>query len=149
MQNPLNLTEDTFQKGLPVTPPVTPAGPAGGGGLGNDLESLMNFIERVLPRIESFMTQFQQARGMETGAVAQPQESTPQPAPAGWKTPETPAPTGPPRLDAAAVYNKLLGALNNLPPEMTVAEALDKAKKGKAMVIPLIQAEIDKLYQGQ
>lgn len=140
MQEPLSLTESTF-RGL-VSPVLSPvAAPAQGSTQMGDLNTLFDWIDKVLPRIESFMAQVERARGIDS-QPAQTVEMVPMQNQGAAQLAPVPS------LDPTLVYNKLLGLLNSLDQSMTVGEALEKTKQGKALIIPMISGEIDKLFKG-
>jgi len=134
------MTEATFRESLaPMAAPT----PGAAGGMPSDLQSMLDFIDKVIPRIESFMTQVARARGIDASAAS---HETPREEPMQNTGAARLAPV--PVIDAVAVYNKLLGALNSLDQGMTVGEALEKAKQAKGILLPLISSEIDALFKG-
>ena len=133
---------------------ATGAAGAPGGGFG-DLESVLKFIERVVPLIEQAGTTIMKMQSFEAAHPAQQViESPPQPPPP--QLPSQPSPNPQPEPAKAAptistmkVYSAALGALSDLSkmdPELSVAAALTMARDYKDMILPLIEEKLPELY---
>jgi hypothetical protein len=66
--------------------------------------------------------------------------------------PDKPQPTPPPepggdpvKIPAIEVYKLALNGLTQLPEDMTVGKALEMARDNKALILPMIEQQIDKL----
>jgi len=134
----------------------------GGGGI-QSLESMLRQVEgvegtllRFLELFERFGNQIMKMRGFEAGGVVQgggisdPVETEPLRATES-RVPPPSQPPAPPAIDcsemAQKVYALALGALAQLPQELTIADALTMARDRKTFVLPLIEAELRKLLE--
>lgn len=135
------------QAAAPLLPPGT--------GLG-DIEKILGFFERVVPLFDKFgntlmaMRQFD-ANGSQAAANGvnnEIWEDTPPdmrgaPSPRQTVQPVTGAP--PPAIDPQKVYSALLGAMASAPEGMLVSDALILAREHKELILPQIEAELNKL----
>jgi len=134
----------------------------GGGGI-QSLESMLRQVEgvegtllRFLELFERFGNQIMKMRGFEAGGVVQgggisdPVETEPLRATES-RVPPPSQPPAPQAIDcsemAQKVYALALGALAQLPQELTIADALTMARDRKTFVLPLIEAELRKLLE--
>ena len=134
----------------------------GGGGI-QSLESMLRQVEgmegtitRFLELFERFGNQMMKMRGFEAagggqgGGTPDLVETEPLRATESRVTPPSQPPV-PPVIDypemAQKVYSLALGALAQLPQELTIADALTMARDRKSFVVPVIEAELRKLLE--
>jgi len=134
----------------------------GGGGI-QSLESLLRQVEgwegtitKVIELFERFSDQYMKIRGFEAAgggngaAPLDPVETEPLRATES-RVASPSQPPVPPVIDypemAQKVYALALGALAQLPQELTIAEALTMARDRKPFVVPVIEAELRKLLE--
>jgi len=134
----------------------------GGGGI-QSLESMLRQVEgmegtitRVVELFERFGNQMMKMRRSEAASgdqgagIADPVETEPLSAPESRVStpgqPPVPLVIDYPEM-AQKVYALALGALEQLPQELTIAEALTMARDRKTFVVPVIEAELRKLLE--
>ena len=136
------------QAAAPLLPPGT--------GLG-DIEKILGFVERAVPLFEKFsqsmmaMRQFDGGNGNQGAANGvnneiwedMPPDMRAAPAPRQTVQPVTPDPA--PTIDPLKVYSALLGAMASAPEGMLVSDALILAREHKELILPQIEAELNKL----
>jgi len=134
----------------------------GGGGI-QSLESMLRQVEgweetitKVVQLFERFSNQYMKIRGFEAAGGAQGREpSDPvETEPLRATESRVSSPSQPPVplvIDypemAQKVYSLALGALAQLPQELTIADALTMARDRKSFVVPVIEAELRKLLE--
>jgi len=134
----------------------------GGGGI-QSLESMLRQVEgmegtitRFLELFERFGNQMMKMRGFEAAGGGQgagtPDLEETEPLRATESRVSSPSqPPVPPVIDfpemAQKVYSLALGALAQLPQELTIADALTMARDRKSFVVPVIEAELRKLLE--
>jgi len=136
------------QAAAPLLPPGT--------GLG-DIEKILGFVERAVPLFEKFsqsmmaMKQFEGGNGHQGAAngvnneIWEDMRPDMRGAPPPRQTVQPVNPASAPAIDPQKVYAALLGAMAQAPEGMTVADALILAREHKEMIIPQIEAELNKL----
>jgi len=136
------------QAAAPLLPPGT--------GLG-DIEKILGFVERAVPLFEKFsksmmaMKQFEGGNGVQGAANGvnneiwedMPRDMRAAPPPRQTVQPVGTAP--PPAIDPQKVYAALLGAMASAPEGMLVSDALILAREHKELILPQIEAELNKL----
>jgi len=136
------------QAAAPLLPPGT--------GLG-DIEKVLGFAERFIPLLEKFsqsmmaMRQFEGGNGHHGAANGvnnevwedMPPDMRVGPPPRQTVQPVAAAP--PPAIDPQKVYSALLGAMAQAPEGMLVSDALILAREHKELILPQIEAELNKL----
>jgi len=133
----------------------------GGGGI-QSLESMLRQVEGMEGTITRFLELFERfgnqmmkmrrseaASGDQGAGIADPVETEPLRATESRVLP--PVQSVPPEINypemAQKVYSLALGALAQLPQELTIAEALTMARERKNVVVPVIEAELRKLLE--
>ena len=134
-------------------PLATPAPAAQGGGMLGELEGIINFVERF----QSQMMQFEQTINTLKGKDKQGSDVLP-PDPVGtdsYQGAYRPAPVEVlvpgPEIDPVQAYGKMLGALSKLvemDANMTIGDALKKARDYKELIIPEIASALKELQSG-
>jgi len=139
----------------------------GAGGFKLDLdtvERVLGWLERVGPLFDQFserfmaIKQFENGRGgmgdiYDDGQLEMIDNIPPGPPPirrdnlaVAPLSPPVAGPVGdPPTLDPMQLYQILLGALGQLPPETTAAQALELAKANKGIVLATIKQHLDNM----
>jgi len=164
---PINR-EDVLRVMNQVSGPTAPldasgAVSSGAGGFNLDLdtvERVLGWLERVGPLFDQFserfmaIKQFESRGGMgdtyDDGQLEMIDNIPPGPPPGrrdnlvvAPPSPPAAAPAGnPPGLDPMQLYQILLGALGQLPPETTAAQALELAKSNKGIVLATIKQHL-------
>jgi len=118
--------------------------------LGGDWTEILKFVDQLISMFNkhggSIMDTVERMRRFESGSGSAPPEAD--------FVPSMDNPSPPPRLAQPAtvsperVYALALGALAQLPQDMTIADALSKAKAAKLLIIPKIAEELTKLQAG-
>lgn len=134
-------------------PLSTPPSSSGGGVMG-ELEQVFQFIERF----QSQMLQFQNT----VNTLAGQDKKTPEPMPPdpvgtdSYQGANRPAPieilVPAKEIDPTKAYGKMLGALNKLAEldaDMTIGDALKKARDYKELIIPEIASALKELQDGE
>jgi len=167
MQNPLDFTQGDLAGLMEAGQTIANMPGIGGGssplgGVGELLDTVqkgLNMFEQFQQSVDKFGTTIAKLRGAEglgqpahggfpTGQVVEgnvvyrpPDQvtTTPsEPAPA-------PEPEPVPAVQPVKVYAKALGWLAQLPPEMTMKEALELARSNKGMILGAIEKELPDL----
>ena len=134
-------------------PLATPAPAAQGGGMLGELEGILQFVERF----QSQMMQFEQTINTLKGKEKSGPDIMP-PDPVGTDSYQGSARPAPievlvpgPEIDATQAYGKMLGALSKLAEmdsNMTIGDALKKARDYKELIIPEIASALKELQSG-
>jgi len=165
------MTQQIFRRaditGATAAAEIPTAVSNGGGGI-QSLESMLRQVEgmegtitRFLELFERFGNQMMKMRGFEAAKGGQgggdpgavdPGAVETEPLRATESRVASPSqPPVPPVIDypemAQKVYALALGALAQLPQELTIAEALTMARDRKTFVVPVIEAELRKLLE--
>jgi len=138
----------------------TLAGNGGGGGIQN-MESILRQFEGIEKTITRFAELFERIgnqalkmRGFEAGSAGlrpvDTEGADPEPMrPSEPQISHSSLPPVPPKIDlpdlAQKVYSLALGAMAQLPQDMTIAEALMMAREKKNILLPVIEGELKKL----
>ena len=130
-----------------LIPPVAKAvGATASGGMGglDDLNKIFEFLDKFIPRMKEFESTIQNLRSMDKGNPTDAPQGDDRAEGAPNMVTQLPAPV----ISAEAVYGKMLGALSRAQqaaPEMTLTEALEKAKEYKLMIVPEIAAALKEI----
>lgn len=144
---PDNL-ESTIRELMPPTDPTPTASPDGNNvnlpGLG-EFQEVINFVttfEQRLKGIVGAIQEVQSAVQKEKSGQAVQEDSDMAPT---YK--EMPVQKVQKQLSPIKVYQALLKGLTMMPKEMTVGEALERAKSEKENVLMIIRSQADNLYE--
>ena len=126
--------------------------PSGGAGLG-DIEKMLSFVERAVPLFEKFsqsMMAMRQFEGAGSGSAPGENQEIWEGGPPDMRAAPPPRQTvqpvaAAPVIDAQKVYSALLGAMASAPEGMLVSDALILAREHKELILPQIEAELNKL----
>ena len=167
MQNPLDFTQGDLAGLMEAGQTIANMPGIGGGssplgGVGELLDTVqkgLNMFEQFQQSVDKFGTTIAKLRGAEgLGQPAQGGFPTGQvvegnvvyrPPDQVTTTPSEPAPAPEPEpvpaVQPVKVYAKALGWLAQLPPEMTMKEALELARSNKGMILGAIEKELPDL----
>lgn len=169
MQNPLDFTQGDLAGLMEAGQTIANIPGVGGGsspmgGLGdmiNLAEKAMNLFGQFNDNLDKFGNLIIKVRGADALGISQPAQGgfpsgqiieggvyrppdqvtttpTPDPVP-------TPEPEPVPAVQPVKVYAKALGWLAQLPPDMTMKEALELARTNKGMILGAIEKELPDL----
>ena len=169
MQNPLDFTQGDLAGLMEAGQTIANMPGIGGGssplgGLGDMLDMaqrVLNLAGDFTTKVDNFQTVIAKYRGMGMPGMNQQQESGFPPSgqiieggvyrpPAQvTTTPSEPVPAPEPEpvpaVQPVKVYAKALGWLAQLPPDMTMKEALELARSNKGMILGAIEKELPDL----
>jgi hypothetical protein len=134
-------------------PLAAPMPAAQGGGIMGELEGILQFVDRFQAQMLQFEQTFKTLKGQDkVGPDVLP------PDPVGtdsYQGASRPAPVEvlvpAPEIDPVQAYGKMLGALSKLAEmdaEMTIGDALKKARDYKELIIPEIASALKELQNG-
>ena len=160
MQNPLDFTQGDLAGLMEAGQTIANIPGVGGGSspLGDTVQKGLNMFEQFQQSVDKFGTTIARLRGAEgLGQPAQGGFPTGQIIEGGvYRPPEqvTTTPSDPvpppepepvPAIQPVKVYAKALGWLAQLPPDMTMKEALELARSNKGMILGAIEKELPDL----
>ena len=173
MQNPLDFTQGDLAGLMEAGQTIANLPGVGGGssplgGIGNALDTFQRILELAgdfTTKVDHFQTVIAKYRGMDMpGMNQQPEQGgffpagqvvegnmVYRPPDQVTTTPTNPEPTPAPQpepvpaVQPVKVYAKALGWLAQLPPEMTMKEALELARSNKGMILGAIEKELPDL----
>jgi len=168
MQNPLDFTQGDLAGLMEAGQTIANMPGVGGGssplgGLGEMLDMaqrVLNLAGDFTTKVDNFQTVIAKYRGMGMPGMNQQQEGgfpigqvveggVYRPPDQVTTTPSDPVPAPEPEpvpaVQPVKVYAKALGWLAQLPPEMTMKEALELARSNKGMILGAIEKELPDL----
>jgi hypothetical protein len=169
MQNPLDFTQADLAGLMEAGQTIANLPGVGGGssplgGLGEMLDMaqrVLNLAGDFTTKVDNFQTVIAKYRGMGMPGMNQQQESGFPPSgqiieggvyrppeqvtttPSDHVPPPEPEPV--PTIKPQQIYSKALGWLAQLPPDMTMKEALELARSNKGMILGAIEKELPDL----